>query len=159
MKSIKEGVKALLRVMTRKMRQTDLETVSNLSMLANPHAEKERYKRLIVDLLRSFPDLAFVAVCGGKVVGYVMGDVKDGRGCIEDIAVDVKYQRKGIGKRLMDKGFAALKKGGATVVVVEVHYKQASAVPFYYKLGFRISGCMLDFFGLGHDAIFLERAL
>jgi ribosomal protein S18 acetylase RimI-like enzyme len=144
--------------MTRKMRQNDLETVSNLSMLANPHAEKERYKSLIVDLMKSFPDLAFVAVCGGKVVGYIMGDVKGGKGCIEDIAVDVKHQRKGIGKQLMDKGLAALKKGDATVVVMEVHYKQASAIPLYHKLGFRISGCRLDFFGLGHDAIFLERA-
>ena len=141
------------------MHQNDLGVVSELSVLANPHMEKTRYKNHIVDLMKRHPDLAFVAVYSGKVVGYIMGNIEKGKSWIEDIAVDVNYQKRGIGKQLLKKELTELKKRGAKIVIAEVHHKQTPAIPFYYRYGFRISGYMLDFFGPGHDAIFLERAL
>jgi ribosomal-protein-alanine N-acetyltransferase len=141
------------------MLQTDLDTVSELSVLANPHVEKRKYRSHIIDHLKLYPDLAFVAVHEGKVVGYVMGYTQDGKAWIDDIAVDINYQKKGIGKKLLKKELTCLKEKGAKIVIVEVHHEQSTAIPFYYKYGFRISGCMLDYFGLGHDAVILQRVL
>ena len=50
------------------MREEDLETVSELAMLANPHAAKEKYREHVVDELKENPDLSFVAVSNGRVV-------------------------------------------------------------------------------------------
>lgn len=143
----------------RFMCEDDLEVVSELAMLANPHAEKEKYREHIIDELRGNPDLSFVAVSGEKVVGYVQGDIRGAMATLEDIAVAEEYQNKGIGKQLLSVELEALKKMRSKIVVAEVHYKNAKAIPFYYKHGFRLSGCAQDFFGIGHDAIILKLTL
>ena len=143
----------------RPMREDDLEVVLELAMLANPHAEKEKYRKFIIDELRGNPDLSFVAVDGEKVVGYVQGDIRGSMATLEDLAVAEEYQRRGIGKKLLSVELEALRKRGSKAVVAEVHYKNAEAIPFYYKHGFRISGCFQDLFGIGHDAIILKLIL
>ena len=141
------------------MRRSDLDTVSELAMLANPHATKEKYRKHILDELRENPDLSFVAVENGKVVGYVQADIHNDEAVLEDIAVAEEYQVKGIGKRLLNKELKALKRKGAKIVLAEVHYKCASAIPFYYNHNFRITGFVQDFFGIGHDTIILKLVL
>jgi ribosomal protein S18 acetylase RimI-like enzyme len=137
------------------MRKEDLTVVSELAMLANPHATKEDYSKHLSDELRENPDLSFVAVEGERVVGDVRGEVA----VLEDIVVTEEYQRKGIGKLLLDNELKVLKEKGGKVVFAEVHYKCSSAIPFYYKFDFRISGFSQDYFGIGHDAIILKKIL
>ena len=141
------------------MREEDLEAVSELVMLANPHATKENYREHVVDELRENPDLAFVAVDGEEVVGYVQGDTRGQMTTVEDLAVAKDYQRKGIGKQLMSTELEALRTKGAEIVMAEVHHQNARAIPFYYTHGFRISGCLQDYFGISHDAIILKLVL
>ena len=78
---------------------------------------------------------------------------------IEDLAVAENYQGKGIGRKLIRSELDALGARGAKIVMAEVHYQNAQAIPFYYKYGFRISGCLQDYFGIGHDAIILKLVL
>jgi ribosomal-protein-alanine N-acetyltransferase len=143
-------------IAVRPMREEDLETVSELAMLANPHATKEKYHQHVVDELQENPDLSFVAVDGEMVVGFVQGDTRGPMTTVEDLAVAKEYQGKGVGNELLSVELEALRKKGARVVVAEVHCKNARAIPFYYKHGFRISGCLQDYFGIGHDAIVLK---
>ena len=138
------------------MRKSDLDVVSELAMLANPHAVKEKYYKHILDELKENPELSFVAVEDGKVVGYAQAQVYKGKAILEDIAVAEKQQRRGIGKHLLERELKALKSKGAKIVLAEVHYKCASAIPFYYKHGFRITGFVQDYFGVGHDTIILK---
>jgi ribosomal protein S18 acetylase RimI-like enzyme len=138
------------------MRLSDLDVVSELAMLANPHAMKKKYKKLILEELKENPDLSFVATEDGKVVGYILADIHDDGAVLEDIAVSEKLQGRGIGKRLLDKELMALKHKKVKTVWAEVHYKCASAIPFYYKHNFRITGSVQDYFGRGHDAIILK---
>jgi ribosomal protein S18 acetylase RimI-like enzyme len=147
------------KVTIKRMRESDLAVVSELAMLANPHAVKEKYSKLILDELRKNPDSSFVAIDDGKVVGYVLADTHNGDAVLEDIAVAKKYQRKNVGKRLLEKELKVLKRKGVKIVLAEVHYKCASAIPFYYKHNFRITGFAQDFFGISHDAIILKLVL
>ncbi|MEM3622292.1 MAG: GNAT family N-acetyltransferase [Candidatus Bathyarchaeia archaeon] len=147
------------RVIIRKMHEKDLPVVSELAMLANPHATKEKYSKHLLDELKENPDLSFVAVCNGKIIGYVQADLCNDEAVLEDIVVDKEYQGKGIGKILLNKELKALKQKKVKVVLAEVHYKCASAIPFYYKHDFRISGFRRDYFGEGHDAIILKLVL
>jgi ribosomal-protein-alanine N-acetyltransferase len=138
------------------MHEEDLEVVSELAMLANPHAKKEKYREHVVDELKENPELSFVAVHDDKVVGYVQGDTRGSMTTLEDLAVAKDYQGKGVGKQLLKIELEALKKKGAQIVFAEVHYKNAKAIPFYYMHGFRISGFSQDYFGIGHDAIVMK---
>jgi len=146
-------------VRIRKMHETDLDIISEIALLANPHATKEKYRRHILDELKENPDLSFVAVENGKVVGYVQAEVRNDQAVLEDVAVAEEFQGKGIGERLLTKELKVLKRKGAKIVLAEVHYKCASAIPFYYRHNFRIIGFMQDYFGIRHDAIILKRAL
>jgi len=150
----------MTRIIVRKMREDDLPTVSELAMLANPHATKEKYREHIAAELKGNPDLSFVAAVEGKVVGYAQAEVLDNNeALLEDIAVAEEYQKKGIGKRLLSKEAMVLKQKGARIMLAEVHYKCASAIPFYYKHDFRVSGFGQDYFGIGHDAVILKKVL
>jgi ribosomal protein S18 acetylase RimI-like enzyme len=141
------------------MHSSDLDAVSDLAMLANPHAMKEKYSKHILDELRKNSNLSFVAAVEGKVVGYVQADIHDGEAVLEDIAVAEEHQGKGVGKCLLARELKALKREGVRIVLAEVHYKCASAIPFYYKHNFRITGFVQDYFGIGHDTIILKLVL
>jgi ribosomal protein S18 acetylase RimI-like enzyme len=141
------------------MHLSDLDVVSGLAMLANPHAIRKKYKKLILDELGENPDLSFVATMDGKVVGYVLADIHDDEAVLEDIAISEKLQGRGIGRCLLNKELTALKYKKVKLVRAEVHYKCASAIPFYYKHNFRITGFVQDFFGKGHDAIILKMII
>lgn len=142
------------------MIESDLDTALELAMMANPYSTKERYRQHLIERLRENSDLCFVAAKNGKVIGYASGEIKSGElGILEDIAVFEDQQHKGVGELLLETVLKALKKKGVKVVVAEVHYKCASAVPFYYKHGFRISGFMGNYFGIGHDTLLLELVL
>jgi ribosomal-protein-alanine N-acetyltransferase len=146
----------MIRIAIRKMLESDLTVISELSMLANPHFTKEKCFEFILDGLKRNPDLAFVAVDVGKIVGYVLADIRGYQGMLEDIVVAKEYQGKGLGRSLLKRILKSLKSRGAVVVLAEVHYKCAAAIPFYYKNGFRIIGFVQDYFGVGHDAIILK---
>lgn len=120
------------RIVVRKMRESDLNVVSELAMLANP-------------------ELSFIAAEDGRVVGYAQADARNDEAVLEDIAVAEEYQRRGIGKELLRKELKVLKRKGVKRVMAEVHYKCASAIPFYYKHNFRIAGFVQDYFGMGHE--------
>jgi ribosomal protein S18 acetylase RimI-like enzyme len=148
------------KISTRRMHKNDLAVVSELAMLANPHATEEQYARWISKELGENPELALVAVDDGKVVGYALSEVHDNKeATLEDIAVAEDHQEKGIGSLLLSKTVKALKHNKARTVFAEVHYKCAAAIPFYYKHGFRVSGFGRDHFGMGHDAIILQLVL
>jgi len=143
-------------ILIRRMGESDLDSASDLSILANPHVVKEKYRVNLVRWFNEFGDLAFVAEKDGSVVGYVMGETSNDMAWIQDIAVAPEEQGKGIGNKLLRKQLEALKKHKPKTIIVEVHWKNASAIPFYYQNGFRISGLGRNRFGMNQDAIFLE---
>lgn len=133
------------KIAIRKMCRGDLEAVSKLAMPANPHATKEEYSKHILDELRENQDLSFVASDKGNIVGYAQADIHNDKAVLEDIAVAIEYQGKNLGKHLLDKELKALKRRSAKIILAEVHYKCASAIPFYYKHNFRIAEFVQDF--------------
>jgi ribosomal-protein-alanine N-acetyltransferase len=147
------------KVFIKRMVECDLAEVSELALLANPHAVKEEYKRHLDDLLKNQPDLSFVAVRDKRVIGYVQAAIHGAMAVIEDIAVNEEFQGRGVGEKLLKKELQVLKRKNVKLVFAEVHFKCASAIPFYYKFGFRISGFQQDYFGIGHDAIILKLEL
>lgn len=147
------------KIHVRLMIERDLTEVSELVLLANPHAVKEKYKECIASVLKENPDLSFVAVLGGRVIGYVQVQIRGAGAVIEDIAVKEEFQGKGIGEKLLKKELQALRGKNVRLVFAEVHYKYASAIPFYYRFGFRICGFQQDYFGVGRDAIILRLEL
>lgn len=76
-------------------------------------------------------EIAFVALDGKKIIGFVKGK----RGHLRNLFVYGKYHGKGIGKMLMKKFESESKRMGSKEVVIS--HASTYAVPFYEKIGYK----------------------
>jgi len=98
-----------------------------------------RKKRQIDDDMKTHPEGIFVAEIDNKVVGYVNTRVDRATkiGSITNIAVLPAYQKKGIGKELVDTAIAHLKSERMEYVRIEALEQNDVGRHFYPKLGFK----------------------
>lgn len=82
------------------------------------------------------PDLFFVALLDGKVVGTVMVGYEGHSGWLNYLAVAPEHQGKGYGKELVQKAIEELAKLGCPKVNLQVRKANSSAVEFYKHIGF-----------------------
>ena len=83
------------------------------------------------------PDLFFVALLDGKLIGSVMAGYEGHRGWLNYLAVLPEYQKKGYGRKLVEKAIIELEKLGCLKLNVQIRESNISAVRFYERLGFK----------------------
>jgi ribosomal protein S18 acetylase RimI-like enzyme len=91
------------------------------------------------------PDLFFVALLDGKVIGSIMVGYEGHRGWMNYLAVLPEHQRRGYGRKLVEKAVDELKRLGCLKVNLQVRKSNVSVVEFYKHLGFKDD----DVVGLG----------
>ena len=104
----------------------------------------EVWERRIMYYLRRDPEASRVAEVGGKVVGFMLSDLRGGEfgleetsGWIERFGVDPDYQGRSIGRRLFDTVVEHLKQQGATAVRTLVDQKDPDLASFLRAVGFQ----------------------
>ncbi len=108
------------------------KTVFGYSTAHNDPAAVIRQKQ------RVQPDLFFVAVVAGTVVGTVMGGYDGHRGWIYSLAVAPEARGRGIGSVLMRHVEEELRQRGCPKVNLQLHASNAETVAFYRKLGYAV---------------------
>jgi ribosomal-protein-alanine N-acetyltransferase len=85
---------------------------------------------------------AFVAMIGNPktAVGFIMGQIAADEAEILSIGVAEPWQRKGLGKRLVDGLARAVKKAEGRSIFLEVAADNAAALALYKRLGFTETG-------------------
>jgi ribosomal protein S18 acetylase RimI-like enzyme len=83
------------------------------------------------------PELFFVALLDGKVVGSIMAGYEGHRGWLNYMAVLPKHQRREYGRKLVERAVDELKKLGCVKVNLQVRRSNASAAAFYKHIGFK----------------------
>jgi len=86
--------------------------------------------------LRVDADLFFVGTVSGHVVATVMAGYDGHRGWIYYLAVDPDYQRKQIGRRMMQNAESALQKRGCPKINLQVRTSNQAVISFYERLGY-----------------------
>ncbi|MBI4364652.1 MAG: GNAT family N-acetyltransferase [Candidatus Latescibacteria bacterium] len=106
----------------------------------------EVWERRIVFYLRRDPDASRVAEVDGKVVGFMLSDIRGGEfgleetsGWIERFGVDPDYQGRSIGRRLFESAVEHMKGQGATAVRTLVDQKDSDLASFLRAVGFQNS--------------------
>jgi mycothiol synthase len=105
------------------------------------HSPK-KVKRYLKWLYKGDPKGFFVAFHKERVVGFLSAhasweDFFEGEvGEIHELAVDKKFQGKGVGKMLIQKALAYLKESGQERVGLWVGEENKRAKKFYQKMGF-----------------------
>ncbi len=83
------------------------------------------------------PGLLFVALLNENVIGSVMVGYEGHRGWLNYLAVLPCFQRRGYGRKLVEKAIEELKRLGCLKVNLQVRRTNVSTVKFYKHLGFK----------------------
>ena len=120
----------------------------------------EVYEIEKVSFLRPYPKLFFhhylsehffVAERNGKIVGYIIADIK--RNLIVSLAVHPSFRRRGYGRALMQHVMDYMR----GEILLQVRKSNESAIKFYEKMGFRKKGELRGYYTDGEDAVIMVR--
>jgi ribosomal-protein-alanine N-acetyltransferase len=107
----------------------------------------------------TFPDvIRFKAVEDAQMVGFVAGDPRprEGWGWVATIAVDSRYQRRGIGRALLH---ACESKLGVPRSRLTVRLSNHGAISMYEKDGYKSIDVWKGYYNDGEDALLMEKDL
>jgi ribosomal protein S18 acetylase RimI-like enzyme len=82
-------------------------------------------------------EMFLVACSDGQVIASVMAGYDGHRGWINYLAVHPRYQRKGIGRRLMDEAEVLLREAGCPKINLQVRTNNTAVIAFYKAIGFK----------------------
>ena len=102
----------------------------------------------------------YMASIEGRVVGeYVLTKIDDETIELKNIAVDEKYQGKGIGKQLVLDAIEKAKNAGFKRIEVGTENSSFSQLGLCQKCGFRIVGVEKDFFTKNYEQEIVENGI
>ncbi len=131
------------KVSIRSLSELDVARITSIDERLTGVYRPEVWERRIMYYLRRDPDASQVAEMGGKVVGFMLSDIRGGEfgleetsGWIERFGVDPDYQGRSIGRRLFEAAVEHFKRQGATAVRTLVDQKDADLASFLRAVGF-----------------------
>jgi len=83
------------------------------------------------------PDLFFVGLLDGRLIGSIMVGYEGHRGWMNYLAVTPEYQRRGYGGKLVQKAIDELKRIRCLKLNLQVRRNNTSVIDFYKHLGFK----------------------
>lgn len=102
----------------------------------------------------------YIASMEGRVIGeYVLTKIDDKTTELKNIAVDERYQGKGIGKQLVMDAIKKAKEAGFKTIEVGTGNSSFSQLALYQKCGFRIAGVDKGFFTKNYDKEIIENGI
>jgi len=107
----------------------------------------------------TFPDvIRLKAVEDMQMVGFIAGDPRprEGWGWVATIAVDSRYQRRGIGRALLH---ACENKLGVPRSRLTVRLSNHGAISMYEKEGYKSIDVWKAYYNDGEDALLMEKEL
>ena len=130
----------------RPLNELDLEAITAIDEKISGTYRPEDWERRFGYYVRRDPELSLVAETGGRVVGFMLGEVRAGEfgleepaGWIEVMGVDPAFQGRAVGRQLLAGMLAGFRARGAkaarTLVDEERH---ASLLKFFEAGGFRV---------------------
>jgi ribosomal protein S18 acetylase RimI-like enzyme len=84
------------------------------------------------------PELFLVGLINGEVVATAMGGYEEHRGWVNYLAVTPDYQKKGIGRRIMEAIEQEILAKGCPKINVQIRSDNSDVVKFYESIGYEI---------------------
>ena len=131
----------------RCLEDTDLEDITGLDEAIGGSYRPEVWERRLGYYHRRDPEASVVAEAGGKVVGFMLGEVRSGEfgldeptGWIEVLGVDPSFRGRAVGRRLAERMLGHFRSRGAVSVRTFVDEDEMPGIAsFFSALGFEPS--------------------
>jgi putative acetyltransferase len=92
-------------------------------------------RQSIAAYLERNPGMSFIAHVEGTLVGAILCGHDGRRGYIHHLAVHESYRRQGVGRHLVAKSVAALKKAGIQKCHLFIFHENLSGIRFWKRIG------------------------
>src|SRR5438876_9837632 len=130
-------------VRVRPMTELDIEGICRIDERITGKYRPEVWEQRAAYYIRRDPDSSQVADVGGRVVGFMLGEVRGGEfgleeptGWVEFFGVDPSSREKGVGRRLIEALFEGFKRKGAHVARTMVANADRDIDAFLRRMGF-----------------------
>ncbi len=130
-------------VKIRPLPELDIEAICKIDERITGKYRPEVWEDRVVYYIRRDPDSSQVADTDGKVVGFMLGEVRGGEfgleeptGWVEFFGVDPQAREKGVGRSLIEAMFAGFRSRGAHVARTMVANTDTDIDAFIRRMGF-----------------------
>jgi ribosomal-protein-alanine N-acetyltransferase len=130
-----------------------------LHRLEHASFEKDAWPLLDLIAVLTWPDvIRLKAVENGELIGFIAGDPRPSEGVswVATIAVDPRYQRRGIGRALLH---ACEAKTTMPSMKLTVRMSNEPAISLYEKEGYRSVDIWKRYYNDGEDGLVMEKRL
>jgi ribosomal protein S18 acetylase RimI-like enzyme len=86
--------------------------------------------------LKVNPELFLVGESEGKIIASLMGGYEGRRGWINNLAVSPEYQKKGLGRKIVNHVELLLKEMGCPKINLQVRTTNTKVIAFYNAIGY-----------------------
>jgi ribosomal protein S18 acetylase RimI-like enzyme len=127
----------------RPVTELDIEAICKIDERITGKYRPEVWEDRVVYYIRRDPDSSQVAEVGGRVVGFMLGEVRGGEfgleeptGWVEFFGVDPQAREKGVGRSLIEALFTGFRSRGAHVARTMVAKTDTDIDAFIRRMGF-----------------------
>ena len=133
----------MMNIVIEKMSDTHITQIGELETecFSVPWSENALREELTNEFARFF-----VALCDGKVAGYIGAHNILGEVYITNVAVFSKYRRRGIAETLIKNLICISTSENADFITLEVRKSNVGAINLYTKMGFKTVGERKSFY-------------
>lgn len=132
-------------VAVRRMHAQDTDAVLRINekIIGRPH--EAQWESRIIDSLTRNPLGCLVAESEGRIVGFILGDIRGWEfaipksGWIEIVGVDPDYQGRGVARALIEKLDIYFRNQNVERIMTMVNWNDVDLVGFFRSLGFERS--------------------
>jgi len=133
-----------------------LNQVIEIEKVCFPHPYSRSY---FEKLHNEYPKGFIVAEDKKRVIGYIVGQVKNKTAEIVSLAVDPISRKKGIGKNLTDSLIVQFKGEGIKEFFLHVRTGNKLAISFHENLNFKILKTIKNYYPNGEDAYLMKKEI
>lgn len=130
-------------VQIRPLEDTDLGEITGIDEKIGGSYRPDVWEQRMAYYSRRDPDASMVAEIGGRVVGFMFGEIRSGEfgmeeptGWIEVLGVDPDIRGRAVGRQLAETMMAYFQRSGATTVRTMVDAEMVGIERFFESLGF-----------------------
>jgi flavin-dependent dehydrogenase/ribosomal protein S18 acetylase RimI-like enzyme len=127
----------------RQLTPRDIEAIMEIDRKITGRSDGHSWEPRLAACIARDPQGCLVAESGGRVVGFILGDIRGWEfniplcGWIDVMGVDPAYQGRGVGRRLVAALFEHFRRSGIQEVNALVNWNEAGLVEYFRSLGFR----------------------
>lgn len=129
----------------RRMRTQDTEAILRIDEKITGRPHEAQYESRIIDALTRNPLGCLVAEAEGRIVGFILGDIRGWEfaipktGWIEIVGTDPEFHGRGVARALIEKLNVYFRNQNVVRVMTMINWNDAELVGFFRAVGFERS--------------------